>query len=84
MELKDRINLLSKPIWAEKDITIYFGVGRHVAKSMLEEAIVRANGAVYGFPTRVKSESVISLYCGHSKKEEMEILGAGIKYEDVI
>lgn len=76
-ELHYKIKLLTKPIWAEKDIVEYFRVSRPVAKNMLEQACLKAHGSVYGFPNRVKSEAVIALYCGHSKKEELEILCAG-------
>lgn len=83
-ELRKKIALLSKPIWNIKDVGDYFGVCRNTAKQMLEQSIIKANGAIYGFENKVKSESVITLYCGHTKKEEMEILCAGAKYEESI
>lgn len=77
-ELQLKIKLLAKPIWAERDIVEFFEVSRPVAKRMLDQSITKGNGKIYGFPNKVKSESVIALYCGHSKKEELEILCAGV------
>lgn len=77
-ELLKKITLLSYPIWNLREVQEYFGVGKVVGRRMMDEAILHAEGAVKGMPTKVKSESMITFFTGHSKGQELKILRAGV------
>lgn len=77
-ELSKKITLLSYPIWNLREVQEYFGVGKVVGRRMMDQAILQANGAVVGMPTKIKSESMIVLFTGHTKGDELKILKAGI------
>lgn len=82
MELKEKINILSKPIWCTKDISLFFGVGHIKAKEILEASILKGNALVPLTNNKVYSERVVELFTGHSREKEMNVLLAGLKNEE--
>ena len=82
MDLKEKINILSKPIWTTIDIMHFFEVGHPKAVKMLEATILRGNALVPTTKNKVYSERVVELFTGHSREKEMGILVAGVNNEE--
>ena len=82
MDLKEKISILSKPIWSVVDIMSYFEVGHPKAKEMLDTSIIRSNALVPLTKNKVYSERVVELFTGHSREKEINVLFAGLKNEE--
>lgn len=73
MTIKEKIELLQKPVWTYKDIMCFFGrFGKTKANDIKNKVIENGGGIKYS-TKYVKTESVLN-YFGTTREEEIKVL----------